>query len=142
MSYIGATLSVVAGTPATENQVGYEALSFVEIGKIVSIGELGDSHADNTAELLKSGRTDHQNGVADGGEVPVVYEHSASDAGIVIVEAGNGSNTNHSFRIADPDGQVTYFQGIIANNKQRERTAANRKGGSFAMRVNTGLTKV
>lgn len=141
-SFIGATISVAADTPAAEDQSGYEALSFTEIGKIVSISDLGDSHEDISSAILKTGRMEHANGVADGGELNVVHEYSSGDSGITIIEAGNGTNTNHSFQIVDPDGDEVFFQGIIANLKERERTASNKKGGSFDVRINTGLTRV
>lgn len=140
--YIGSTLSVAASTPAAESQSGYEAISFTEVGLVVSIGEFGDTHEDLTSNLLKTGRTDHSNGTKDGGEVPVTIEYSGTDAGLTIIKAGNGGATTHSFKITDPDGDDYYFQGVIANLRHRERTTSTKKGFSFVMRVNTGVTEV
>jgi hypothetical protein len=141
-TFIGSTLSIVAGAPATEDPVGYEALSLVEIGKIVSIGELGDKSDETTFDLLKDGRRSRFNGVKDVGNVPVTYIYERGDAGQTIVEAGNNTNTVHTFAIVDADGDAKYFQGLIANLAEPERTASTNKGASFEMRAQTGITTV
>ena len=140
-AYIGATLSVVASVPATEDAAGYGLLTFVEIAKVISVGQIGDTHEDLSDTLLKTGRTDHLNGAVDGGEVEVVLEYDPADAdpGYAIIDAGNGTNTQHSFELVDPDSETHYFQGVIANLKHRERTASTRKGATFTIRVNSGI---
>lgn len=140
--YIGSTLSVYAGATTTEDQSSYEANSYTLVGKVVSIGEFGDTHEDLSSNLLATGRTDHSNGTKDGGEVSVTIEYSGSDAGYTIIKAGNGGTTTHTFKVTDPDGEDFYFQGVIANLRHRERTTSNKKGFSFVMRVNTAVTEV
>lgn len=142
ISFIGSTLSIVAGTPATEDQAGYEALSYTEVGKIVSIGELGDTSEDISFDLLKPGRKTHVNGVKDIGEVPIVLETDTADAGQVILEAANNGNVTHSFRVTDSDGEDVYFQGLVANMRDNERTASNYKGKSGVLRGQSGITRV
>lgn len=142
ISFIGSTLGVVAATPATEDQAGYEALTFVAIGKVISIGEVGDESEDITFDLLQTGRRSRVNGVKDLGEIPVSLEYDRSDAGLTIVEAGADGNTTHSFHISDTDGDDYYFQGLLANLKTMERTASQYKGMNFVMRGQTGVTKV
>lgn len=142
ITFIGSTLSVVASTPAAEDESGYTALSFTEIGKVISIGELGDTSEDVTFDLLKTGRRSHVNGVKDLGEIPVAIEYDRSDAGLTILEAANNGNTTHSFRVTDTDGDDYYFQGLIANLRDNERTASGYKGQSFVIRGQTGIVKV
>lgn len=142
ISYIGSTLSMVSGSPATEDQAGYEALTFVEVGKIISIGELGDISEDIAFDLLKPGRRSHVSGVKDLGEIPILIEYDRDDAGLTLVEAANNGNTTHSFVVADTDGDDYYFQGLVANLRDTERTANTYKGASFVIRGQTGVTKV
>jgi len=142
ISFIGSTLSIVSGSPATEDQSGYEALSVTEVGKIVSFGELGDESEDISFDLLKPGRKTHVNGVKDLGEIAVTIEYDRADAGQVIVRAANNGNTTHSFVVTDSDGDDYYFQGLIANLKDLERTASQYKGANFVIRGQTGITKV
>lgn len=140
ISFIGSTLSVSAATPATEDQTGYEALTFTEVGKVVSIGEIGDEAEDIAFNLLKPGRTTHVNGVKDVGDVPVTIEYDVADAGQVILTAGNNTNTTHSFKIVDTDGEDWYVQGLIANKKMMARESNQYKGENFVMRGQTGLS--
>lgn len=142
ISYIGSTLSVVAAEPAAETASGYTALSFVEVGRVISIGELGDTSEDIAFDLLKPGRRSHVNGVKDLGEINVVFEYDRDDAGLTILEAGNNGNTTHSFVVTDTDGDDYYFQGLIANLRDSERTANTYKGGTFVIRGQSGITKV
>lgn len=139
---IGGTLHVVAAEPATENAAGYEALTFVEIGEVVSIGAIGDTSEDVTVTKLKDGRTEHFNGAKDGGSVPVTCVRETGDAGQAIVESGANTNTTHSFKIVDPDGTAFYFYGRLANVQTPERTASTYEGLTFEMRRNSGTVKV
>ena len=142
ISFIGGTLSVSAAKPATEDASGYGALTWTEVGKVVTIGELGDTAEDITFDLLKTGRRVHVNGVKDVGDVPVTVEYDSSDAGQTIIKNGNNSNTVHSFRITDPDGENWYFYGLIANRSISQREANQYKGLTFVMRGQSGLTVV
>lgn len=142
ISFIGSTLSIVASTPASEDQTGYEALSYTEVGKIVSVGELGDESDEITFDLLKTGRRSRVNGVKDLGNIPVVVEHDAADAGQDIVRAGNNTNTTHTFKITDTDNIDYYFQGLLANYKMNAREANQYKGFSCVLRGQTGVTDV
>ena len=142
ISYIGSTLAIVAATPSAEDQSGYEALSFTPVGRVVSIGELGDTSEDIAFDLLQPGRRSHVNGVKDLGEVPVTLEYLRSDAGLTILESAANGNTTHSFRVTDSDGDDYYFQGLIANLRDFERTANQYKGLTFVIRGQTGVTKV
>lgn len=142
ISFIGSTLAVVASTPATEDATGYAALSFTSVGKVISIGPLGDQSEDITFDLLQPGRRSHVNGVKDLGEIPIGIEYNRSDAGLTIVEAGANGNTTHSFRVTDSDGDDYYFQGLLANLRDLERTANQYKGATFVIRGQTGITKV
>lgn len=142
ISFIGSTLAIVAATPAAEDASGYGALSFIDVGKIVTIGELGDTSEDISFDLLAGGRRSHANGVKDLGEVPVALEYDRGNAGQVIVKAANNGNTTHSFRVTDSDGDTYYFQGLVANLRDLERAANQYKGQTFVIRGQTGITKV
>jgi len=134
ISYIGSTLSVIASTPSTVDQSGYEALSMTTVGKVTTIGELGATSEDLTINLLAAGATKHVNGTKDMGEIPVSIEFDASDGGLTILEAGNNTNTVHSFKVTDSDGEDTFFQGLIANLRDPERSSGAIKMKNFVIR--------
>ena len=140
-SYIGATLSVSADAPASEDATGYGALSWTEVGRVISIGEFGDQSQDISFDVLKIGRTVHASGPKDIGEVPVVIEYDGADAGQTLVKDNNNTNTSLSFQITDPDGASIYFFGLVANLRYNERTANNYKGQSFVIRGQSALVE-
>ena len=142
ISYIGTTLSIVAGVPATEDQTGYEALSYTAVGNVVSIGELGDQSEDIAFDLLQPGRRSHVSGVKDLGEIPVTIEYNSADPGLAIIDTANNTNVTHSFVVTDSDGDSYYFQGLVANVRELERTANQYKGFTMVIRGQTGVTKV
>ena len=134
---IGTTLHVIAAAPATEDEAGYAALSMIETGGVVSIGEKGDDAEDVTVSSLKSGRTEHSIGAIDGGAVAVSCKNILADAGQIIIKAGNNNDVDHSFKMTDPDGTIFYFQGKIASGKYSEKTASAFEGYAFEIRINT-----
>ena len=140
ITYIGSTLSISRGTPANDAAANdYAGLRWSEVGKVVVLGELGDSSEDVSFDLLKSGRKTHVNGIRDIGEFPVTVEFDQEDAGQNITETASDTNTTHSFRIVDSDEAVQYFTGVVANYRVSERTASQYKGAMFAVRGQSGL---
>ena len=140
---IGTTISVSAALPATENDTGYEALTFTEILGVVSIGEKGDDAEDVTLSLVKTGRQEHSIGTIDGGILAVGCKELAADGGQVIIKAGMHSDVDHSFQIVDSvTGASQYFFGRIANGKKTEKTASAYEGYNFEIRINSDTIEV
>ncbi|PWE26727.1 hypothetical protein C4N9_20935 [Pararhodobacter marinus] len=144
-SYIGATLSIAAGSfPATEDKSGYEGETYEPIGKILSIGEIGDQHAAIEIATL-AGRNIRVVGIADGGAVEVVLAFDEEDAGQTDLTSINGSNTMSAFRIVDPAPataqKVVYFGGLVASLRDNARTPTNYRGKAFQLFVNTAVLR-
>lgn len=135
-SYIGATVAVVAGLPATTDAAGFAALTYAPIGKITEWGEVGDTSEDTTETTL-AGRTLHVNGALDGGSIDFTFLIDGDDAGQTVLKDLSGTNTDVSVKITDPDGDVTYLFGKVANVRDRARTASTMKGMSGQLRVNS-----
>ena len=140
ISYIGATIGCVVGAPATVDAAGFGALTYVPSGKIVSWGEVGDTAADITVETLE-GRVEHVNGARDGGAIAFTFRHD-TDAGQAILKAQSNTNNEVSFKITDPDGQIAYFHGKVANVRDAAREASAYKGFTGEVRVNSATIRV
>ena len=138
----GCTVSIVASTPATEDDSGYEALSMTEIGKVVSVPETGNTSNAGTVTLLKNGVTQHYNGNKVVAPFSVPYVYDRDDAGQVIVRAGENGTQEHTLKITDPDGDDYYVQGVIGSVQQSERTPDAYKGENFEFRPITLFHKV
>lgn len=141
-TYVGATLSIVAAVPASATKAAYEALSWLPIGRIVSVGAIGDTHTDVPVETL-AGRVLHFNGGADLGEIAVQVATVPGDTGQAAVRTANGTNNAVSFRVVDPGTGDThaYFQGVVANLQDNERTLNAYAGQTFTIRGNTAVLR-
>ena len=141
ITYIGSSLAISAGAPATSDRTGYVAKSYQAIGKIISIAEIGDTSEDVTIDLLQGGRRKHVNGVADIGDIVIGAEFDWDDDGQEIVRPNANSNTTYSFRVRDEDGMDVYFHGVVANYRETERNANSYKGCMFTLRGQSAILR-
>jgi hypothetical protein len=140
ISYIGATIGCVVGLPGTIDAAGFGGLTFQNIGKIASWAEVGDTHADIAIELL-DGRVEHVNGSADGGAIAFAIRSDGDSTGQPILKAQSGTNNEVSFRIVDPDGEIAYFHGKLANVRDNAREPGAYKGFTGEVRVNSATIR-
>lgn len=132
---------ISASTPASEDETGYEALTWTECDKLISLPERGDTQEDVTESSLSDGRVEHFNGVVDGGRLTLPFIWVEGDAGQAILLASTGGNTNYSFREVEPDGATVHsYQGRLSSPRWREATASSFKGFSVDLLVNTART--
>lgn len=139
---IGSTISIVASVPASEDQSGYEALSFTEVGKVLSVPELGDDSESGTVTLLKTGRTQHYNGAKIVPPFTIPYVYDLTDAGQVIIRANCNGSTEVTVKVTDADGRDVYIQGVLANLHDIERAPGSYRGETVEFRSITGRTIV
>ena len=140
ITFIGSEIFVSVETPDAETAAGYSALAWTSIGRVISAGEIGDTSEDVNYDILKTGRKRHVNGIADIGEIPITVEFEQTDAGQVVVQDASGTNDTHSFYAEDEDGEIQYFQGVVANYRASERTASTYKGAMFSIRGQSAIT--
>jgi hypothetical protein len=142
ITYIGASVACVVGTPATFDASGFAAVgTYIVAGEIVSWGGTGDVSEDATITTL-AGRTVHANGAKDGGAIDFTVRYEVADAGQVILRAQNNGNNDVCVRITDPDGKIEYSVGRVANLKQMPRTPGTIKGMEGQFRVNSAVVTV
>lgn len=141
ITYIGAVIAVSAAAPATIDSAGFGALTYTAVGRITEWGEVGDS-AEDVTETTLAGRTYHANGALDGGAVAFTILIDGTDAGQTILKTKNNTNDEVSVKVTDPDGQITYFHGKVANLRDRQRTASTMKGMTGEFRVNSATVRV
>lgn len=119
----GTCLSVSAAAPATYNQAGFTALSWTQVGELESIGEVTVNHATVSFTNLCTGKTNVNKGAEEPITVEIAVALDRDDAGQMLMTTARKSLTaNYSFRIAEANGDIVYFQALV----MRERIA----GGS------------
>lgn len=119
---LGICFKIAEGKPATEDQIGYDALTWTEAEGVISLPQRGDTTADVSEPTLKDGRVEHFNGAKDGGVLEIPIKYIEGDAGQAILVANAGSNTVYSFEEIDPEGDAHFYYGRIQSVQRREAT--------------------
>ena len=141
----GLILSVSAAEPATFDQVGFEALTFTEVGEVTSVGEYGASQEVVNHQPLKTGITEKFKGFTNFGSVTVELGRDATDAGQQALDSGaSGANkfVEHSFKVTYPSGDVDYFTGKIFGYTKNPGGANSIVGASSNIEINTSIVEV
>lgn len=128
ISSLGTTLSVVLGAPATYDQAGFEALTFIEVGEASDIGEFGGESEVLTHTPIKTGVVNKVIGPTDYGTITAQGARAPTDAGQVAMKSGfDGENRGkrHSFEVRYFDGSVEYFTGKITSFTSNVGSASN-----------------
>ena len=139
------TLSVVLGTPATEDQAGYEALTFIEVGELTEIPEYGPNYQVVNHEPLKTGRTEKKKGFKDNGSMALNLAYDPADAGQVVLSNGTdgtGEFDDHSFKVEYQDGSVEYFYGQIFSYTRNPGSANSIVGSTAQVEINSDIIRV
>lgn len=140
----GATIGCVVSATIPADKSAYEALTYVKIGSIATIGPLGDSHERITVPDLEDGRVDSFAGTIDAGELSVAVNTenvgSGGDAGQILIKTNSGNDTTLAFEITDRGGAKSYFIGRVANYMQSERSPSVNQGATFTIWRITDIT--
>lgn len=134
---LGTVWKVATGKPATEDQIGYGALTWNTVGGVASLPQRGDSAGDVNEPALADGRVEHFVGALDGGVLEIPIKYIEGDAGQGILETGAGTNTVHSFQEVDSDAVATFYFGRIMSLQRREATPQSFKGYIASIAVNS-----
>ena len=113
---LGITIGVTTSAPATEDEAGYEALTYTNIGEVVNIGEIGPSAAVVNHDAIDKGYTQKFKGQINYGTLTLQMARDISDAGQVILKAGADGATKytvHTWRVTHQSGLVQYFTGMV-----------------------------
>lgn len=80
-SNIGKSIYVATALPATNNEAGFDALTWVKVNGLQSIGSLGVTHANIDVPDLETGFTAGVKGAGTGNDVAMTFRNVASDTG-------------------------------------------------------------
>ena len=135
----GATLGIVASSPATYDQAGFAALTFVNVGEIVSLGEHGATYALVTHQPLDKRRTEKFKGSVNDGSMALSLGMDLADAGQAVLIAGaDGAevDTEHSVEITYQDGSIEYFTCVIMSYTRNPSTIDAIIGANVTIELN------
>lgn len=141
----GATLAVVAAQPATEDQAGYEALTYTNVGEISDMGAFGAVYELVTFNDIGSRKTRKFKGTVNYGSMQLTIGRDPSDAGqTVLIEGTDGTeiDTVHSFKATLQDGEVQYFQGKLMSYDTQVGAANNIVSANTTVELDSTIIRV
>lgn len=139
----GTKLSVVAGLPATEDQVGYEALVFVEVGEVVDLPEYGPTVQVVESNPLATGVTTKLPGFINYGSMAIGLELDTADAGQLVLANAipiPGTPNPHSFKIEYGAGGIDYFVAGVHSFTRTPGSANSMVGSTINVEINSKIT--
>lgn len=148
VNLIGAKLAIATGRPATNDSLGFAALTWVEAAAgTVSIGAIGDTNETITVPDLTTGRNTTIKGAVTGDVVNIALSRqrgaggggALSTAQAAFQAAAQAMGGEYSIRVveAGASGPTHYFTGAVMNWKQTEMTTTSYAGFSFDVAINT-----
>lgn len=141
----GMVFKIVAEEPATYDQAGYEALTWVEVGEVTDIPEYGAQVDVVTHQPLETGITEKYKGFINYGSSSLSLGRDTSDVGQVILKAavvGAEKNTEHSLGFFYPDGSVEYTTGKIFSYTSNPGSANSIVGSTVNIEINREILDV
>lgn len=134
----GTTMAISAGTPATFNQAGFEALAFTEIGEVTTVdGNVGRTYNLVTRNPLKTRGTVKKKGSFNSGSITIPLAIDRDDAGQTIAKAALVDDDAYAFCITEPDGTKVYFQGLVTAFPTTYAGVDNILSGTITVEITT-----
>jgi hypothetical protein len=106
----GTTIGIVAAAPATYDETGYEALTFVTIGEVTDLGEFGRSYNLVTHNPIDTRSTRKYKGSYNEGSMALTLGLDTDDAGQILAKAASLSDSDYSFAVTTQNGDKYYFR--------------------------------
>lgn len=110
---LGTTIAISATLPATDNEAGYEALTFITIGEVTDIPSFGPAHEVVTHVPLSTGITAKYHGSKNNGSLTVPMALDRTDSGQTALKTALTGKDRVAFAVEYADGSFDYFQGKV-----------------------------
>lgn len=143
--FIGGTTAIV-GANAAARITAYEALTWVEVGEVEDLGEMGDESERVTFTGLKDGRVRKLKGPRDAGEQTIVVADDMTDAGQIALEAAEASPLDYNFKVQlndaitiGGDDSQHFFRGKVFSKRRNIGNASNVVRRNFVVGINTEI---
>ena len=120
-TYTDTVYAISASLPATYDAAGYAAttITYTTIGGVMKFPGFGSERGVNVFKPI-SGAAEYTKGSPEYGQGDLVCKDVPADAGQVICKAAEASANHYSIKATYPDGEVKYFDVLVASWKESE----------------------
>ena len=116
--YLCEILPVITGTEETD-LAAFDALTWIEVGMVESIGEFGPEGTVGSFKPLGTSSTCKYRGTTDNGEVPLSIAKTTTDTGLTTLIARQGNATETAFKIELSEVGTTTQGHLVPAKHQR-----------------------
>jgi len=113
-SSAGTCVFFAATLPATYDQAGYEALTYIPWVENTNIGEFGPSFSVLSYNTMCDGAKNKRTGTVDYGDLSFEGAYVTTDVGQAVLEAAANARSVITVKIESPDGEVVYSTGVVS----------------------------
>ena len=147
---VGSILSIGGvRAPATDTSAEYAALTWVAVGEIENLGEIGDEAAAVTFRSIADARVRKLKGAYDAGTLGIVVGRDPLNAGQIAMKAGAATKFEYAFKIeaadkldANDTNSIYYFGALIMSQRDNYGEADNVVRTTFNLGINTPIIEV
>jgi hypothetical protein len=143
-----ATVSI-GTTAAASDQSGFEGDTYTQILGVKDVGEFGDAANEVTTDVLETGRTLKLKGQRNAGNLELVVDHRADDAGQDALITAEGTTFDYNFKVTLDDaddgestGSVFYFRAKVMSKRVTVGAADNVVTRTFTLGINSAIVEV
>ena len=138
----GTQIFISNALPASQDQAGYEALTWVEIGEVMDIAEFGRTYEEITTNYLNQRRVKKHKGNYDEGSPAISTTNNRSDLGQAACKVALASDENSAFKIQHQSLDLDYFEAKV-NSFTSEVGAANKTwNASIQLSIDSDIVPV
>lgn len=121
----GTTIAICTTATTANDETSLAALTYVVIGKVESLGEIGPQSQDVTFTPLAGDTVQHLKGATDNGALTLVMAKDPLDAGQLACLAASLTKLEYAFKIVEPDAAdgndtdtTTYVRGPVMGGRK------------------------
>lgn len=143
----GRKIEVSATLPGTEDQAGYELLTFTEAPKVGNVGDIGPQDTINNYTPLRDSNGEaivlKAQGSRNYGSASVTMAfHPDNEAAATIIATAHSTRASFSVKDTLPDGQVWYYQCVTPGLMLTGGGPDDTMEYSTTFELNTSIVKV
>lgn len=142
MTSAGSTLSIATGSPATYDATGFTALTYVVIGEVTDIGELGRDYSVVNHSPVGSRAVKKFKGSYNNGAMQIKLARDTSNAGQTAMRAALLSDADYSFKVTLQDLTKIHFIGKVTSFKVQVGTVDQITGSSCNIEISGDIIEV
>jgi hypothetical protein len=144
MTSAGSKLHIATGTPATYNQAGFEnvALTYVEVGEIVDLGEFGAEYNLVTHTALGQRQQKKFKGSFNNGALQLQMARDTSNTGQTALRTALNDDASFSFKVTLQDNTKIYFTGKVMSYKTSVGSVDQITGATTTIEIDSVIVEV